>query len=51
MNDVASFVSRRLSPIANVISCQTNFILKNYKDGGVDMVETIEQEDKRSYVI
>ena len=51
MNDVASFVSRRLSPIANVVSCQTNFILKNYKDGGVDMVETIEQEDKRSYVI
>ena len=51
MNDVASFVSRRLSPIANVVSCQTNFILKNYKDGGVDMVETIEQEDKRSFVI
>lgn len=51
MNDVASFVSRRLSPIANVLSCQTNFILKNYKDGGVVMIETIEEKDQRSLVL
>ncbi len=51
MNDVASFVSRRLSPIENVLSCQTNFILKNFKDGGVIMIDSIEEEDKRSYVI
>lgn len=51
MNDVASFVSRRLSPLANVLSCQTNFILKNYKEGGVIMAETIEEEDKRSLVL
>lgn len=51
MNSVASFVSKRLSPIANVISCQTNFILMNYKDGGVVMVDDNDKEDRRSYVI
>ena len=51
MNDVASFVSKKLSPIDNVFDCQTNFILKNYKEGGVKMVDSIEDNDKRSYVI
>ncbi len=51
MNDVASFVSKKLSPIDNVLDCQTNFILRNYKEGGVKMVDSIEQKDKRSFVL
>lgn len=51
MQDVASFVSRRLSPIENVLSCQTNFILNNFKDGGIVMVDPAEEEDKRSFVL
>lgn len=51
MNDVASFVSKKLSAIENVIDCQTNFILRNYKEGGVKMIDSIEESDKRSYVI
>lgn len=51
MNDVASFVSKKLSAIENVIDCQTNFILRNYKEGGVKMIDSVEESDKRSYVI
>lgn len=51
MNAVASFVSKHLSSIENVISCQTNFILKNFKEGGVVLIDTDDTEDKRSFVI
>lgn len=51
MNSVASFVSKRLSPIENVISCQTNFILKNFKEGGVIMVDNENETDGRSYIL
>ncbi len=33
--EVAMFVSKRLSPIEDVVSTTTNFILKKYKDTGI----------------
>lgn len=51
MNAVASFVSKHLSPIEQVISCQTNFILSNFKDGGVLLKNFDDMKDKREFVL
>lgn len=34
MKEVAMFVAEKLSPMENVISTATHFVLKTYKDGG-----------------
>lgn len=34
IREVAGFVSERLSPLENVLSCATHFILKRYKQAG-----------------
>ena len=36
MREVARFVSEQLAPMENVLSTGTHFILKKYKDNGVD---------------
>ncbi|MGN0559076.1 MAG: Lrp/AsnC family transcriptional regulator [Acutalibacteraceae bacterium] len=51
IQDIASFVSRRLSTIDGVLSTATHFMLKRYKDGGVNIKEIDQQEDKRSMVL
>ncbi len=51
MNAVASFVSKRLSPMKQVISCQTNFILSNFKEGGVILKNQDDAKDNREFVI
>lgn len=41
LRDVASFVSSKLSPLANVVSTATHFLLKKYKENGI----VLEKED------
>lgn len=51
IQDVASFVSKRLSTIDGVLSTATHFMLKRYKEGGVSLIDTETQGDKRSIVL
>lgn len=39
LKDVATFVSSRLAPLDQILSCATHFMLKKYKDDGVVFVE------------
>lgn len=39
LREVSDFVSAKLSPLDSVLSTQTNFILKKYKDHGTIMAE------------
>lgn len=49
LREVANFVSARLSVLESVISTQTNFILKKYKDHGTIMTE--KKKDERIQVM
>lgn len=42
--EVAMFVAKRLSPMDNVVSTATHFILKKYKEQGVLFVDDIEDD-------
>ena len=48
MNEIASFVSEKLSTLDSVISTTTHFILKKYKHDGIVFVQG--DEDKRIVV-
>ena len=39
LKDVATFVSSRLAPLEQILSCATHFMLKKYKDDGVVFIE------------
>ena len=39
LKDVATFVSSRLAPLEQILSCATHFMLKKYKEDGVVFVE------------
>ena len=49
MNQIASFVSEKLSTIENVISTTTHFMLKKYKHDGV-IFDSGEDKDRRMVV-
>ena len=49
MNEIASFVSEKLSTIENVISTTTHFMLKKYKHDGV-IFDSGEDKDRRMVV-
>ena len=51
MQEVAMFVSRRLSTLESVLSTSTHFLLKKYKESGIDFYEDDSEEDKRSLVL
>lgn len=51
IQDIAMFVSRKLSTIDGVLSTATHFLLKRYKDSGIDFFEDDSEEDKRSLVL
>ena len=51
MQEVASFVARKLSCLEGVLSTATHFMLKTYKDGGVDLVDKDTKKDGRSMVL
>ncbi|MCI5621144.1 MAG: Lrp/AsnC family transcriptional regulator [Lachnospiraceae bacterium] len=44
LRDVSQFVSDKLSTLESVLSTQTNFILKKYKDHGTVMAEQTKDE-------
>lgn len=46
--EVAMFVAERLSPMANVLSTATHFVLRKYKDKGV--LFGVEQPDERGRI-
>lgn len=46
--EVSRFVSENLSTMENVISTSTAFVLKKYKDAGVDYNPRDEREDFRN---
>jgi DNA-binding Lrp family transcriptional regulator len=48
LQEVASFVSNRLSPIDRVLSTKTHFILKKYKQDGVIFEDR--EEDRRMII-
>lgn len=45
---VAMFVAKRLAPLAGVVSTATHFVLRKYKDGGVEMQNT-EHDDRENF--
>lgn len=49
MKDVAAFVSGKLATLSNVLSTQTHFVLKKYKEHG-SALEAAELEDERMIV-
>ncbi len=49
IQDVAMFVSRRLATIDAVQSTATHFILKRYKENGINMIEA--EKDQRSMML
>lgn len=51
MQDVASFVARKLSCIDGVIATATHFMLKAYKIGGVSLTDDDSASDERSMVL
>lgn len=40
IQDVSSFVAKRLAAMHGILSTSTHFILKRYKDNGVNLVDT-----------
>lgn len=46
--EVAMFVVKRLSPLEDVVSTKTNFILKKYKEQGISFAET-QIDDRGTY--
>ncbi|MBO5712906.1 MAG: Lrp/AsnC ligand binding domain-containing protein, partial [Clostridia bacterium] len=44
LNEVARFVSEKLSVVDGVISCSTHFILKKYKVQGQNTTTPVERE-------
>ena len=50
MQDVAMFVAKRLSPLESVISTSTHFVLQKYKQDGVILDDSKEQ-DIRSQMV
>ena len=50
MQDVASFVARKISCVDGVIATATHFMLKTYKLGGMSFVDD-EEPDGRSMVL
>lgn len=48
IQDIAMFVARRLSPLDSVISTATHFVLKRYKDNGIILAQT--EEDERGLI-
>ncbi|MBQ5397877.1 MAG: Lrp/AsnC family transcriptional regulator [Ruminococcus sp.] len=51
MQDVASFVARKLSCIDGVIATATHFMLKAYKIGGVSLTDDDSSSDERGIVL
>lgn len=47
IQDVATFVSRKLSAMEGIISTATHFLLKRYKEGGVLLDSNVDKQEER----
>lgn len=51
IQEIAEFVSKRLSTLDSVIGTATNFVLTTYKQGGICFSDDGEEEEQRSMVL
>jgi len=45
------FVAKKLSTIESVVSTGTHFIMRRYKDKGINLFEADKQADERSLIL
>ncbi len=51
MQDIAMFVAKKLSTIDGVLSTGTHFIMRRYKDRGMNLIESDKRADERSLIL
>ncbi len=51
IQEIAEFVSKRLSTLDNVIGTATSFVLTHYKSGGVSFTDNEEDDEQRSLIL
>ena len=51
MQDIAMFVAKKLSTIDGVLSTGTHFIMRRYKDRGVNLTSFNGEKDERSLIL
>ncbi|MDO4830686.1 MAG: Lrp/AsnC family transcriptional regulator [Clostridia bacterium] len=51
MQDIAMFVAKKLSTIDGVLSTGTHFIMRRYKDRGMNLIDSDSQADERSLIL
>ena len=51
MQDIAMFVAKKLSTIDGVLSTGTHFIMRRYKDRGVNLTSFDGEKDERSLIL
>ncbi len=51
MQDIGMFVAKKLSTIDGVVSTGTHFIMRRYKDKGINLFEADKQADERSLIL
>ena len=51
MQDVAMFVAKKLSTVDGVLSTSTHFIMRRYKDRGMNLFGSDNQADERSLIL
>ena len=51
MQDIGMFVAKKLSTIDSVVSTGTHFIMRRYKDKGINLFEADKQADERSLIL
>lgn len=49
MREVANFVSSKLAPLEAVMSTSTNFVLKKYKEHGLELVDQKRKDERMLY--
>lgn len=51
MQEIAEFVSKRISTLDNVVGTATSFVLTNYKTCGIPTVDNEEEQEQRSMIL
>lgn len=51
MQDIAMFVAKKLSTVDGVLSTSTHFIMRRYKDRGMNLFGSDNQADERSLIL
>lgn len=51
IQDISSFVARKLSALDGILSTATHFMLKRYKEGSVNLVDVESQPDRREMIL